>query len=285
MNTLVKKMVLGPVKTEAKKPPNPIVLDLKSLTAIVGVIALAMPLVLYFGARIIGYCNQSSISHYYFLPFFGSVFVGSMGFIGVFLLCYKGHTKLDRIFALIAGVAAFLVAIFPTAKDGCAKTDFLGRAFVEWSATASPNPTVFYDIVLLDLSFPDGGLTSQHVHVAAAAVLFLILGYFAFWSFRRDNGEGVAITATGTPVVSAQKARRNFVYLICGIVIFVCIAILLWLALTHDTSDGVTNILPPVFAYEMVALFAFGISWIIKGRLVPYFNDPGTNVKGQGRAA
>lgn len=259
--------VVKPVANEAKGLPNPIILDQKTLAASVGGIAFCLPWILYAGSWIGPFCTQASISHYYFLPILGSVFVALMGFIGVFMLSYKGHTLSDRIMAIVGGVLALIVAVFPTAGDGCMRDDYTARIFRRaWLPPGDEN--ALFDRFVIDVAGYDLG--TNQVHLSAAVVLFLILAWFALVSFRRDNGEGVwriGTKAQSTP----QKHRRNIAYTMCGTTILVCIAVLGFLP---DSSDGYDGALPPFFLAEAVALMAFGLSWFIKGRRIPWFNDP-----------
>ena len=99
--------------------------------------------------------------------------------------------------------------------------------------------------------------------------LFLILALFCLWSFRRDNGEGVLLR-DGRKELSAAKIKRNRLYTICWVVILACIAGLF--ALVGERPEGVPE--PSAFGItlffwcEAVALFAFGLSWMVKGRII-----------------
>jgi len=92
-------------------------------------------------------------------------------------------------------------------------------------------------------------------HYAFAAVLFLTLAYFCLISFRR-NDPGLK------PL--PKKPLRNKIYVGCGITILACIALI-----------GLVQVLPnesavlrwqPVFVLEAFAIWAFGWSWLIKGK-------------------
>lgn len=100
----------------------------------------------------------SSISHYYYT---GAVaaFVGLLIALGLVLLTYGGYKNKagfwDRLVGRIAGVAALLVAIFPTTPlDGMARPDW-------W----------------ID--------RDQVIHLGAAGVLFTCFAIFSLWLFRR----------------------------------------------------------------------------------------------------
>jgi len=85
------------------------------------------------------------------------------------------------------------------------------------------------------------------LHHAAAIVLFAMFAVFALWLFR--------LTAPGEQPTD-DKRKRNAVYLSCGIVIVACIA---WAGLNGANGRA-------IFWPESIALVAFAISWLVKGR-------------------
>lgn len=274
MNRLLTPL-LAPEKLAATGSTNPVVLNQKTLAALVGLIAIALPWVLWFGSFAPALCTQNSISHYYYVPILGSVFVGLMGFIGLFMMGYRGHTRSDRIFANVGGGLALVVAFFPASNDGCGESAHVSRPFFDYAlvtdpAAPLPQGALHYDFILTDAIHIFGApLTTNMLHLTAAFGLFCILGWFALISFRRDNGEGVAGHGDHA-VKSRRKTWRNRIYTVCGLTIFACIVIL---GLLPDRSDGSDSPLPAFFLAEAVALMAFGISWSVKGRMVPWLND------------
>ena len=76
---------------------------------------------------------------------------------------------------------------------------------------------------------------------------------------------------TPTAPNDAAKKIRNRIYRICGVVILACIALIgLYFWLPRDT--GISAI-KPVFWLESIALWAFGISWFVKGET--FWKDAG----------
>ena len=66
--------------------------------------------------------------------------------------------------------------------------------------------------------------------------------------------------------MGAQKKSRNQVYLICGIIMIVAMATMLVLKL-FGLSEKYYS-LRPTFCLETITLWAFGISWLVKGEVV-----------------
>jgi hypothetical protein len=183
--------------------------------------------------------NLESISAYYYT---GAVaaFVGMLVALALFLFTYRGYANrynwADRWAAKTAAIAALVVAFFPTkAPDGV-------PALSWWS--------------------PATGV----LHHVAAVVLFTVFAVFALWLFR--------LTTPGERS-DADKRRRNTLYLVCGVVIVVCIG---WAGLNAHNDR-------PIFWPESIALVAFALSWLVKGYaartlLAPFVNASPTSGPG-----
>lgn len=154
---------------------------------VIGYLGLALPILLVQMVRLRPNAlsdnwSGDSVSAYYWT---GGVplFVGLLAALSLFLLTYRGYANdhwQDRTLAIIAGVSAALVALFPTAPPS-------GIAPLPWW---SPWISV--------------------THTVAAIVLFSTFALFSLWLFRK--------TAEGEDP-SDEKRRRNKIYLLCGIVI------------------------------------------------------------------
>ena len=108
--------------------------------------------------------------------------------------------------------------------------------------------------------FPASGSSREKaVHFASATGLFLVLSYFSLGLFTLSG-------ATQT----SQKLIRNRVYRICGYVILACIVLIgLYHAFWQHTALATWK---PVFWLESLALWAFGVSWFVKGETL--WRDP-----------
>ncbi len=108
---------------------------------------------------------------------------------------------------------------------------------------------------------PNSGTTLESlVHSISAVAMFLVLAYISFRLFTKTTGER-------TP----RKLVRDRIYRICGIVILVCIVLIV----LYHFLPGDNSFVPlrPIFWLEAVALWAFGISWFVKGEAVRFLND------------
>jgi len=85
------------------------------------------------------------------------------------------------------------------------------------------------------------------VHYVAAVALFGLFALFSLWLFR--------LGAPGEQP-DLEKVRRNRIYLASGIII---LASMLWAGIAGSQAR-------PIFLPESVALAAFAVSWLVKGR-------------------
>lgn len=88
--------------------------------------------------------------------------------------------------------------------------------------------------------------SNRAVHYIAAIVLFSMFALFCLWLFR--------LTASDPP--PPDKRRRNGIYVVCGIVILISMT---WAGVAGWKER-------PIFWPESLALIAFAVSWLVKGR-------------------
>jgi len=88
--------------------------------------------------------------------------------------------------------------------------------------------------------------TSAVVHYFSAIVLFAMFAVFCLWLFRLGTSDPAP----------PDKRRRNHIYVLCGIVILVTMA---WAGIAGWKNK-------PIFIPESLALTAFAVSWLTKGR-------------------
>ncbi len=104
--------------------------------------------------------------------------------------------------------------------------------------------------------FPTSGTPGEKaVHFTAATGLFLVLAYFSLFLFTKSG-----------PTQTPQKVVRNRLYRTCGWIMLACIALIaLYNAFGKGTPIATWK---PVFWLESLALWAFGISWLVKGETI-----------------
>jgi hypothetical protein len=141
----------------------------------------------------------SSVSSYYYSGGV-SLFVGVVFALSLFLFTYRGYkgTNADRIVGGIAGLAAFLVACFPTdPPDGIKPPDWW-HGWIGW------------------------------VHLVSAVVLFGCFILFAIWLFRKSSEPDRRKRA-------ADKNWRDRICLGCGIIMILAVSGAILAKLTHHS--------------------------------------------------
>jgi hypothetical protein len=173
--------------------------------------------------------------------------VGILFSIGIFLITYnprfydKSYGRGDQYLAILAGIAAIATALFPTMRDN-------------WQEIFPPVP---YD---------EGAYGA--IHLGAAAVLFGSMVYFSYFLFT-ETTPGKKIRR-GSP-----KAKRNRIYRAMALVMLIC---MLTIGIYFVTGFPIVDAdllakYPPVFFLEWAAIWAFGISWSVKGEALDQINE------------
>jgi hypothetical protein len=160
---------------------------------VIGYLGLALPILLVQAERWrpnapSDLWRGDSISAYYWTGAV-SLFIGLLAALSLFLLTYRGYAnesyKYDRGAAIVAGVAAALVALFPTTPPA-------GIAPLPW----------FHDWIGI-------------IHAVSAIILFSMFAVFSLWLFRKGGPQGGK---------EADKQRRDAIYLVCGVGILASMA-------------------------------------------------------------
>lgn len=180
-----------------------------------------------------------SVSGYYYSPG-RNIFVGVQCAIGLFLIAYVGYDLGDRLVTDAAGVFAVGVALFPTKPT-----------------VASPPSVTCQTVAQLSTREQVVG----DIHVVFAGLMFVFMAWMA-----------IRFTNTDSLHPSKQKLLRNRIYQICAIVIGVC---LVAIVITTFLPASVKADFPWIFLWEALGIFAFGVSWFVKGQtLIPVIKDP-----------
>ncbi|UWP94950.1 hypothetical protein K3X48_12185 [Aliiroseovarius crassostreae] len=226
----------------------------------IGAIGLGLPIVLMLGAMIAQMPMKNSISEFYYSPL-REIFIGAAAGVGLFLLAYQGYPAAngewltDRRVSNLAGASVLFMAAVPT---NCLQ------------ATCYPPQT------LMDQLIADDRLQAT-LHLGAAGLFLASLGVMSHTLFTRCTA----------PPCSMQKERRNLCYRLFGWVIYAMVALvggvkLVFPELGHVWDNGWHF----TFWAESVALWAFGLSWLMKGEALhdtlPYFYEPAPVETGAG---
>ncbi len=212
----------------------------------VGILAMALPITLSGICHESGDCQAATSISGYFHTDLRFLFVTIMVLLGVLLFAYPGYDEDDDFAGHLAGAFAMGVVIFPT------------------NAAGAP----------MDLR--------AWVHIVCAAAMFLLLAVFCLFLFRRTAADrkpgGRAASALAgargifklpkqPPAPGSRKRSRNNLFLVCGVVIVVSVAAMLVNSIaTRNTPPDQSSDF--IWWCETIALFAFGLAWIVKGDML-----------------
>ena len=155
-----------------------------------------------------------------------AIFTGILACLTVYFVTYDGYNNADRW------------------KDrAAALTAAVGATCVALFPTYAPTK-------LLELPWWSKGLAV--VHLLAAGALFGAFIFFALFLFPKTSRK----TGNKGDPLDADKRRRNLIYRACGVVMLVCVV---WAGIRATFRQ-------PIFWLEAIALEAFALSWLVKGR-------------------
>jgi heme A synthase len=182
-----------------------------------------------------GHSFKPSISHYYYTTV-GELFTGTLWAVALFMFSYRGYPQRDEeiipsdsFMTNLAGICALGVAIFPTSSDYCL-TDNV-RNYISSETIGS-------------------------VHYIFAGFFFITLALISIFNFRR----------TAKVADFGKMPSHNF-YKYCGMIILACIALIVIYSVWIEESYPAWKAYNITFVLEAIALVAFGLSWLKKGRV------------------
>jgi len=172
---------------------------------------------------------KSSVSHYYYTTV-GEIFTGTLFAVGLFMICYTGHPKREGERGLSDNTMTNLAGIFA-----------LG-------VVAFPTTS---DVAIKDnLRSFISTETIGWIHYGFAASFFIVLALMSMVNFRRAKNQELF-----------GKGEDDPFYRNCGIVMLACLVLVPVLG-----SIDALQSLNTTFALEAIALIAFGLSWLRKGK-------------------
>ena len=209
------------------------------LRLIVGFVAFALPLLVKNKSSVL----LTSISASYHTEAH-DIFVGSLFVIATVFFAYNGHGSIwELVISKLGALAAACAAIYPTACDTCSS-----------------------DI-------------KSQVHGIAAFILFASIVYFCFGPFSKAAKEKMdkALKAleeakqkaeAGKQKATNEARERLVVYWICGSVSAICMLIIA--AANFMLPVETSRALQITYRGEYVAMWAFGIAWLVAGKIITW---------------
>ena len=181
----------------------------------------------------------SSISHYYYTS--SSVFfIGILFSFGLVLIAYRGYPVdpesnekySDDWITTLAGIFIIVTVIIPTScRDSLGQLQFCAEGYL----------------------FGHGHKAIGAIHLLSAGAFLFFLGLMCYGKFTLGK---------------KQSPAKKHLYKVCGIIIWACIGILIILFIMEwilkvDFNDYLPGY---TFFLETIAVWAFGIAWLVKGK-------------------
>lgn len=205
-----------------------IIISYISLRRLIGILGILLPFICVFGGLLISDIPiRSSISSYYHTNM-RDVFVGILVGVSLFLMTYKGYERIDNIVTAMSGLAALGVVIFPS-RYSLVSTEPLGV-------------------------FQISPVISDKIHAVCSVIFFILLAINSIFLFTLTKNKDIPKTR--------NKKIRNYIYISCGIIILLSLAILLIRSLVGTEVENDKTLL----VFETIMLLAFGTSWLVKGK-------------------
>ena len=211
----------------------------ETLRRVVGVLGMLLPVLLWVFVFVDnGHAEPlDSISHYYFTRV-GSIFCVVVSLLAIFLMIYKGKEPMDFYLSFTAGIFAFFVILFPTDNitQLCCDAD---KSYSVTQLKISSFRTTF--------------------HYISAAVFLLCLAIMSIFVFTKSNKVPAAMTR--------NKRKRNLIFHICGWLMIAALVTIFTAGFLGWMPDDLYNKYHITFWMETLAIEAFGISWLVKGKM------------------
>jgi hypothetical protein len=198
------------------------------IRVLVGVLGLLLPAALLIGDKYAlagSPSTRGSMSAYYHSGM-RDVFVGTLCIVGLFLITYMiFHYSWDNVLTIGAGVAAIVVALFPTFRD---------------------QP----DQALTPLQQRVGEATVAHIHAGAALAYIGLLALVSLTCFGPREWK------------KHHRQGRALLHFTCGgLMILTLILLAAARAADLESIHGLT----PLLLGELACTLLFGVSWLVKG--------------------
>lgn len=222
----------------AAKQQDELALSQLNLRKGLGILGIALPLVLFLASILNSDIDlRRSLSAYYYAPHLRDMLVGVLWAIGAFLVFYRGYARIPAAFQNLP--------------------PWISRHMTDSKLTTLAGFGALMTAILPTCEFQDNcpapWIAGGHL---VGSILFLgTLAVLSIWSFTESD--------TPPQDWDARKIWANRIYRGCGWTILASLA--LCAPLVGWQVDRIGPVPMPVFWLESLAIWAFGIAWLVKG--------------------
>jgi hypothetical protein len=219
------------MESRTKPVINDNIISYLTLRQAIGWLGLLMPFMVRFGAGFLdGIHTNDSISAYYYTCM-RDVFVATLVLIGALMACYRSQDWYDNLITIIAGLSAIGMGLFPMPPD------FSDQLLRDYPSLAA-NTKCCLNTCQFDY------------HSIFSVIFFAAIFYQVSFQFSDPK-----LVNPGP-----QKQSRNQVYKVCGFLMFIAFLAIGLIKLQNNGGS--------IFWPETLAVVAFGVAWLVKGRIV-----------------
>lgn len=222
----------------AAKQQDELALSQLNLRKGLGILGISLPLVLFLASALNADIDlRRSLSAYYYAPHLRDMLVGVLWAIGAFLVFYRGYGTIPTPFLKLPR--------------------WISRHMTDTKLTTLAGIGALMAAILPTCEFQDKCPTPLIAggHLVGSILFLGTLAVLSIWSF----------TESDTPRQDWDSAKlwSNRIYITCGWTILASLA--LCAPLVAWRVDAIGPLPMPVFWLESLAIWAFGVSWLVKG--------------------
>jgi hypothetical protein len=209
-----------------------------SLRKGLGLMGLALPIVLFLASALNSDVDlRRSLSAYYYAPHLRDMLVGVLWAIGATLVFYRGYGTIPTAFRRLPA--------------------WINRHMTDTKLSSLAGIGALMTAIMPTCEFQDNCPTPIIAggHLVGSITFLGTLAILSIWSFTDSN--------TPPQDWDASKKWANRIYITSGWTILASLA--LCAPLVAYRVDAIGPLPMPVFWLESLAIWAFGISWLVKG--------------------
>ncbi len=257
----------------ARLSPGQVALQ-QRLSDFMGLSLLGLAILPWLFAHAPDVCMRKSLSHFYYDPLVGTLFIGLLFFSGGAMIAMPGETRLERWITRIGGSSALSLAIWPISEPGCDSTQpFTARPFATIDTLTVPDPT--NGSLFQVMPYPNGDYFevlsfAAGLHVLFAGMVLLSLALYCLFVMTRVVPE----RHIKNGALCASKRNRNQLYRWCGGIILGCVVVLaVVLVLGPKEWLPVWDSYHLTYYVEALAIATFAVAWFAKARRMPSMRE------------
>ncbi len=212
-----------------------------SLRKGLGLMGLSLPIVLFVASALNSDVDlRRSLSAYYYAPHLRDMLVGVLWAIGATLVFYRGYATIPTAFQKLPG--------------------WISRHMTDTKLSSLAGFGALMTAIMPTCEFQDNCLTPIIAggHLVGSVTFLGTLAVMSIWSFTESN--------TPPQDWDASKKWANRIYITSGWTILASLT--LCAPLVAYRVEAIGPLPMPVFWLESLAIWAFGISWLVKGEAI-----------------